>query len=122
MLKSVIPVRPILHTGQTGLTYPRASPVHRTYLIPLPASKAVCQTCPVLDSTSPANNMIVGIRASPYKSGHNRTCLAANLNLSIQRVSSRECPEPSWGHPTGLTGMVDRSGLTAPTTSFSDSL
>jgi hypothetical protein len=54
-LKSVIPVRLVLHTGQTGLTYPRASPV------PLPASKAVCRTCPVLDWTSPTNNMTIGI-------------------------------------------------------------
>jgi hypothetical protein len=34
MLKSVIPVRPVLNTGQTGWTYPRASPVYRTCLIP----------------------------------------------------------------------------------------
>jgi len=26
VLKSVLPVRPVLHTGQTGWTYPRASP------------------------------------------------------------------------------------------------
>jgi hypothetical protein len=49
VLKSAIPVGPVLHTGQTGLTYPRASLVHRTYLIPLLASRAICQTCPVLD-------------------------------------------------------------------------
>jgi hypothetical protein len=49
VLKSVIPVRPVLHIGQTGLTYPRASSVYRTYPVPLPASGAVCRTCPVLD-------------------------------------------------------------------------
>jgi hypothetical protein len=43
VLKSVILVRPVLHIGQTGLTYSRVSPV------PLLASKAVYQTCPVLD-------------------------------------------------------------------------
>jgi hypothetical protein len=32
--------------------------------------------------------------------------------------SITECPEPTRGHPTGLTDMVDRSGLTAPMASF----
>jgi hypothetical protein len=62
---------------------------------------------------------------SKNKSGHNRTCPGPNPNLPIQRVSYRECPKTSWGHHTGLTGMVDRSNqssLTAPTASFSDSL
>jgi hypothetical protein len=125
VLKSVIPVRPVLNTGQTGLTYPRASPVHRTCPVPLPASRAVCRTCMVLDETSLANNMTVGIWASPDKSGHNRTCPAPNPNLPIQRVSFREWHDPSWGHPTGLIGMMDRSdrsGLTPPTASFLDSL
>jgi hypothetical protein len=49
VLKSVIPIRPVLHTGQTDLTYSRASPVHRTCPVPLPAYRAVCRTCPVLD-------------------------------------------------------------------------
>jgi hypothetical protein len=49
VLKSIIPVIPVLHTGQTSLTYPRASPVHQTCLVPLLASRAVCWTCPVLD-------------------------------------------------------------------------
>jgi hypothetical protein len=43
VLKSVILGRPVLHAGQTGLTYPRASPV------PLLASRAICWTCLVLD-------------------------------------------------------------------------
>ena len=53
---------------------------------------------------------------SQSKSGHHRTCPGPNPNLPIQRVSFRECPEPVGGHPTGLTGMMDRSdrsGLTA---------
>jgi hypothetical protein len=49
VLKSIIPVSPILNTGQIGLTYPRASPVHRICLVYLPASKAIYRTCPVLD-------------------------------------------------------------------------
>jgi hypothetical protein len=52
MLKSVIPV---LNTGQVGWTYPRAN------LVPLSASRAVCQTCSILDKTSPVNNMTVRI-------------------------------------------------------------
>jgi hypothetical protein len=43
-----------------------------------------------------------------------------NPKLPIQIVSFRECPEPIWGHPTSLTGLVDqsdRSGLTSPTNS-----
>jgi hypothetical protein len=49
VLKSVIPVRPVLHTGQIGLTYPRASLVHWTCLVPLPASRAICRICLILD-------------------------------------------------------------------------
>jgi hypothetical protein len=49
VLKSVIPVRPVLHTSQTGLTHPRASLVHQTYPVPLLASRAVCLICLVLD-------------------------------------------------------------------------
>jgi hypothetical protein len=49
VLKSVIPVRPVLNTGQTGWTYPRASLIHRTYLVPLPTSRAVYRTYLVLD-------------------------------------------------------------------------
>jgi hypothetical protein len=42
-------------------------------------------------------------------------------NLSSERVFINEWPEPISSHPTGLTGMVDRSGrfaLTTPTASF----
>jgi hypothetical protein len=49
VLKSIIPVKPVLNTGQIGWTYPRVSPVHRTCSVPLPASRVVYQTCPVLD-------------------------------------------------------------------------
>jgi hypothetical protein len=49
VLKSVIPVKPVLNTGQTGWTYPRASLVYQTCLVPLLASRAICWTCPVLD-------------------------------------------------------------------------
>jgi hypothetical protein len=49
VLKSVIPVRPVLNTGQTDSTYPRASLVHRTCSAHLLASKAVYQTCLVLN-------------------------------------------------------------------------
>jgi hypothetical protein len=40
VLKSVIPVRPVLNISQTDWTYPRASRVHRTCPVPLPASRA----------------------------------------------------------------------------------
>jgi hypothetical protein len=49
VLKSVIPIRPVLNSGQTSWTYTRASPVHRTCSVPLPASRAIYRTCPVLD-------------------------------------------------------------------------
>jgi hypothetical protein len=125
VLKSIIPIRPVLNTGQTDWTYSRASLIHRTCPVPLPASRVVCQTCPVLNYTSPVNNMTVEIWAPSNKSDHNRTCPGSNPNLPIQIVSFRECPEPSLGHHTDLAGMVeqsDRSSLTAPTASFLDSL
>jgi hypothetical protein len=56
-------------------------------------------------------------RTSPALTGH--------VRLLTQICQFRECPKLSWGHPTGLTSMVDRSdrsGLTAPTANFSDSL
>jgi hypothetical protein len=65
--------------------------------------------------------MTIGIWAPPDKSDHNRTCSGPNPNLPIQRIFFKECPEPSWGHHTSLTGMVDqsnRSSLTGPTDSF----
>jgi hypothetical protein len=43
VLKSVLPVRPALHTGQNGWIYPRES------LVPLPDFRDVYQTCTVLD-------------------------------------------------------------------------
>jgi hypothetical protein len=49
VLKSVIQVRLVLNTGQTGWTYPRASLVHQTCPVPLPASRAICRTSMVLD-------------------------------------------------------------------------
>jgi hypothetical protein len=49
VLKSVIPVRAVWNTGQTGWTYPRASSVHQTCPVPLPASRVVYRTCTVLD-------------------------------------------------------------------------
>jgi hypothetical protein len=125
VLKSIIPVRPVLNTGQTGSTYPRASPVHQTCLIHLLASRAIYWTCPVLDYTSPVNNMTIKIWDPPDKSAHHQICPSSNPNLPIQRVSFRECLEPSWGHHTGLAGMVDRSdrsSLIAPMASFLDSL
>jgi hypothetical protein len=41
VLKYVIPVRPVLNTGQTDLTYSRESPVHQTCPVHLPASRAI---------------------------------------------------------------------------------
>jgi hypothetical protein len=58
VLKSLLPVRPALHTGWT---YSRTSPVHQTYLVPSPNYREVFWTCPVLDQTHPVNNMTVGI-------------------------------------------------------------
>jgi hypothetical protein len=55
VLKSILPVRPVLHTGQTDCTCSRTSPV------PLSNSGDVFQTCPVLDQTSLVNYMTVGI-------------------------------------------------------------
>jgi hypothetical protein len=83
VLKSTLPVQPILHIGQTSWTYLRVSLVHRTCLVPLPDSRDVYRTCPILDKTSLVNNMTVGIWASPDKSNHHQTCSSPNLNLSI---------------------------------------
>jgi hypothetical protein len=47
-----------------------------------------------------------------------RTCPGPNPNLSFERVFISEWSEPIWSHPTSLTGMVDRSALTAPMASF----
>jgi hypothetical protein len=55
----------ICPTGQTGYPCPRASPVHRTCPVPLPDSKDIYWTCPVLDHTSPVNNMTIRIWAPP---------------------------------------------------------
>jgi hypothetical protein len=33
VLKSILPVRPVLHTGQTGCTCFRTSPVHQTWAV-----------------------------------------------------------------------------------------
>jgi hypothetical protein len=101
-----------MHISHTGWTCPRESLIHRTCPITL---------CPVLDQTSLVNNMTIGIWAPPDKSGLHQTCPGTNPNLPIQRVSFRECPEPVWGHPTGLTGMVGRYALIAPMASFLDS-
>jgi hypothetical protein len=49
VLKSVIPIRPVLNTDQIVWTYPRASLVHQTCSVPLPASSAVYWTCPILN-------------------------------------------------------------------------
>jgi hypothetical protein len=49
------------------------------------------------------------------------TCPGPNPNLSSERVFISELPEPIWSHPTGLTGIVDRFALTAPTASFPNS-
>jgi hypothetical protein len=49
VLKSVIPVRLVLTTGQTDWTYPRASPVHQTCPVHLLASRAIYRSCPLLD-------------------------------------------------------------------------
>jgi hypothetical protein len=54
ILKSILPVRPVLHISQTGLTCPRARPDHQTCPVPLPDSRGVFQTCLM-------NNMTVGI-------------------------------------------------------------
>jgi hypothetical protein len=61
VLKYVLHVRPILHTGQIGWTYPRASSVHWTCPVPLPDSRDIYWTCPILDQLSLMNNMTVGI-------------------------------------------------------------
>jgi hypothetical protein len=61
VLKSVLLVRPILHTGQTGWMCPRASLVHWTCPVPLSDSRDVYRACPVLDQTSLVNNMTIGI-------------------------------------------------------------
>jgi hypothetical protein len=45
-INSFLPVRPVLHTGQTGWTYYRISPVHQTYLIPYLGSIEVSLICP----------------------------------------------------------------------------
>jgi hypothetical protein len=52
---------------------------------------------------------------STILSGPLRTCPGPNPNLLSERVFFSECPEPVWGHTTGLTSMVDRSTLIAPT-------
>jgi hypothetical protein len=54
VLKSVIPVKPVLNTGQTGWTYQRASSVHQTCPVPLLAFRDVYQTCLI-------NNMTIEI-------------------------------------------------------------
>jgi hypothetical protein len=55
VLKSILPVRPVLHTGQTGCTCSKISPV------PLSDSRDVFRTCLVLDQTCLVNYMTVGI-------------------------------------------------------------
>jgi hypothetical protein len=52
VLKSILPVRLVLHISHTGWTCPRESLIHRTCPITL---------CPVLDQTSLVNNMTIGI-------------------------------------------------------------
>jgi hypothetical protein len=61
VLKSLLSVRPVLQTDQTGWTYSRTSPVHRTCLVPSPTSKEVFWTCPVLNQTCPVIIMTVVI-------------------------------------------------------------
>jgi hypothetical protein len=61
VLKSIISVRSALHTGQTSWTYPRVSWVYRACPVPLMNFKDVYRTCPLLDQTSPVNNMTIGI-------------------------------------------------------------
>jgi hypothetical protein len=59
VLKSLLPVRPVLDTGHTSWAYSRASLVHQTCSVPSPDSREVFQTCLVLDQTCPVNNMII---------------------------------------------------------------
>jgi hypothetical protein len=118
VLNSVLPIRLVLHTGQTGWTYPKAGLVHLTCPVSLPVSRDVFRTCPVLDQTCPVNYMTVGIWSPPNLSDPLRTCPGPNQNSLSKRVCFSECPDPSWGHPIGLNGMVDRSALTTPTASF----
>jgi hypothetical protein len=61
VLKSVLPIRLVLHTGQTDWTCPRLSLVHQTCPIPLLDSRDVYRTGPALDQTSLVNNMTIGI-------------------------------------------------------------
>jgi hypothetical protein len=102
-----------------NVSYRYCTPVRPVCPIPVQVW-SLYRICPVLDQKSPVNNMTVGIWALPDKSGPHRTCPGPKPNLLIQRVSIKKCPESVWGHPTSLTGMVDRSALTAPTTSFPD--
>jgi hypothetical protein len=82
VLKSILPIRPVLHTGQTSLTCLRASLIHRTCSIPLPNYRDIYRTCLV-------NNMTIEIWAPPDKSGLHQTCSGSKSNLPIQRVSFR---------------------------------
>jgi hypothetical protein len=61
VLKSLIPVRPALHTDQTSWTYSRTSLVHRTCPVPSPDSREFFQTYLVLNQTGPVNNMTIEI-------------------------------------------------------------
>jgi hypothetical protein len=111
VLKYVLPVRPVLHICQTGWTYPKASPVHRTCLVPLLGPRDIYRTCPILDQTSPVNNMTIGIWTPLDNFSLHRTCPGPNPNLPIQRV-----PWASMGSPY----RSNRYALTAPTASFPD--
>jgi hypothetical protein len=61
MLKSLLPVRPVLHTSHTSWTYSRVGLVNRTCLVPSLDSREVFQICPVCDQTCLVNNMTVVI-------------------------------------------------------------
>jgi hypothetical protein len=78
VLKFIWPIRSVLHTDQISWTCPRASLVHRTYLVPLSDSRDVYRTSPILDQISPVNNMTVGIWTSPDKSVLHQTCSGPN--------------------------------------------
>jgi hypothetical protein len=61
VLRSLLPVKPVLHTGQISWTYYRASPVHRTCPVPSPSFREVFWICLILDQTCPMNIVTVVI-------------------------------------------------------------
>jgi hypothetical protein len=76
VLNSVLSVKPVLHTDQTGWTYPIASLVHWTCPIPLPDSRDIFRTCPALDQTCPVNHR-------PLEFELHRTCPTLSRHVRV---------------------------------------